>query len=507
MSGHVADEELKRSLSGAVWLIILGITALGGVLRLWDLSAKSFWIDELISLCSADAIQNVKTFFTPSCGNAHPPLYFLLLKAWAAFGQGEFYLRLLPVVFGIAVIPSVFLLGNELLGRRTATIAAFLVAVSPFHLLYDRELRMYSLLTFLTVLSLCFFLKALKDGRWFHWLVYAALSAVNVYVHYFAFLVVLFEWAFFLIQYGKYRHLWKQAICSQAIIAAFFAFWLPGLFYQIQNPALFTLDHPDKFPVAMGAWILKPLYLLFAFSLGQTIMPWNTVAIVGVAVFGTIAVLGIKNLKDNRDALVFILLYLCIPVIVGILVFSSMPRYYVFLAPVYYLVLGQGVASLPGMRAQTVASFALLLPLGVSISNYYRNREFHILAQVDPWREVGNYIRGQARSGDCLVAIGSGRPLGYYTANFEGFARPIYGDQFRDSVKCIEGGAGRRVWVVGADSALQKVTEEARRWFDEHYVRLDEKKFYKDPDYQMKSKFFRKSFLDYRIKVYLYGKP
>ena len=252
MSGHVTDEELKRSLSGAVWLIILGITALGGVLRLWDLSAKSFWIDELISLCSADAIQNVKTFFTPSCGNAHPPLYFLLLKAWADFGQGEFYLRLLPVIFGIAVIPSVFLLGNELLERRSAMIAAFLVAVSPFHLLYDRELRMYSLLTFLTVTSLYFFLKALKDDRWSHWLVYAALSTMNVYVHYFAFLVLLFEWAFFLVRYAGHRHLWVKAICSQAIIAAFFAFWLPGFFYQIQNPTLFTLDHPDKFPVVMG---------------------------------------------------------------------------------------------------------------------------------------------------------------------------------------------------------------------------------------------------------------
>jgi hypothetical protein len=235
-------------------------------------------------------------------------------------------------------------------------------------------------------------------------------------------------------------------------------------------------------------------------------MPWNIAAIAGAAVFGGIAVLGVRKLKDHRDARVFILLYLSIPVIAGIAIFSSMPRYYAFLAPVYSLVLAQGVASLPGMRAQTVASFALLLPLGVSISNYYRNREFHILAQVDPWREVGNYIQRHVRSGDCLVAIGSSRPLGYYTANFEGFARPIYGGQFQDAVQCMNGGAGRRLWVVGADSALQQVTDEARRWSDKHYARLDEKKFYEDPDRLIKAKLFKKNFLDYRIKIYLYGK-
>lgn len=485
---------------------MLGITVLGGILRGWSLGEKSFWIDELISLCHAESIHNVASFLTPSCGNAHPPLFFLLLKGWAAFGDGEFYLRFLSVIFGIAVIPAVFLLGRELLGERTATIAAFFVAVSPFHLLYDREVRMYSLLTFLTVLSVYFFLKAVRTGRSSYWVAYTIVSAMNVYVHYHAFLVILFEWVFYFAGYAKYRTLWVKAALSQVIIAACFVWWLPGFLFQIRTPALFALDAPDKFPVAVAGWLVKPLYILYSFSLGQTLLPWNIVAIAGAVVFAGIALLGIRTLTEHRDALIFVGLYLCVPVVVGMMVSLSMPRYYVFLAPVYSLVLAQGILhfSRPWVRAGVL--MAAIIPMAVSTTNYFQNREFHILAQVDPWREVAAYIREDAQPDDYLVAIGSSRPLGYYLSGFAGFSKPICGADFEGCMKDMDRGNGRRLWVVGADPALRGETEHARRWFDEHYVRLDDRRFYRDPDYEMKQKLFKKDFLEYRITVYHYGK-
>jgi 4-amino-4-deoxy-L-arabinose transferase-like glycosyltransferase len=487
-------------------ILMLGITVLGGILRGWNLGEKSFWIDELLSLCHAESIHNVASFLTPSCGNAHPPLFFLLLKGWAAFGEGEVFLRSLPVIFGVAVIPALFLLGRELLGERTATVAAFFVAISPFHLLYDRELRMYSLLTLLTVLSLYFFLKALRTGRSSHWAMYTVLSTMNVYVHYHAFLVILFEWVFYFAWYAKYLKLWGKAALSQVIIAACFVWWLPGFLFQIRNPALFALDAPDKFPVAVAGWLVKPLYILYSFSLGQTILPWNIVAIAGSVVIAGIALLGVRKLTEHRDALIFVGLYLCVPVTVGMLVSLSMPRYYLFLAPVYSLVLAQGIlcVSRPLVRAGVL--MVAIIPMVVSTTNYFHNREFHILAQVDPWREVGAYIRENAQPDDYLVAIGSWRPLGYYLDGFAGFSKPICGTDFEDCVKLMDQTNGHRLWVVGADPALKGETEHARSWFDEHYNRLGDKRFYRDPDYEMKRKLFRKQFLEYRIAVYLYGK-
>src|SRR5688572_7773978 len=147
----------------ALW-VVAAITLLGAATRAYDLGAKSFWSDELISLCHAGSIHDVRTFLTPFCGNAHPPLYFLILKGWLAFGSGEAFLRSLSVIFAVAVIPASYLLARELAGRAAAIIASFLVAVSPFLLQYDREVRMYSLLTLLVVLSLYWLLRALRTG-------------------------------------------------------------------------------------------------------------------------------------------------------------------------------------------------------------------------------------------------------------------------------------------------------------------------------------------------------
>ena len=486
-------------------LLVLGATVLGGMLRLYDLGGKSFWIDELISLCHAEAIQDIASFLSAACGNVHPPLYFLILKGWSAFGGGEVYLRFLSVFFGVAVIPAVYFLGREVLAEGPAVGAAFLAAVSPFYLLYDREVRMYSLLTFLTVSSVYFFLRALRTGRNVHWALYTILTTLNVYVHYHACLVVAFEWVFYFLGYAKYRQFWLKAVISQLVVAACFVFWLPGFWYQIQNPTLFTLDAPDKFPVAIGAWIVKPFYIFYAFSLGQTILPWNVVAIVGAIAVSIAAFLGVKSVRENRDALQFAALFLAVPLTIGMLVSLSMPRYYVFLAPVYYLILAQGVLSLPRPLMKGAACLLLLIPVVVSASNYFQNREFHVLAPVDPWREVGTYIRERAKPEDCVIAIGSFRPLGYYLDSYKGFSQPIYSSDFEGSRQCMESGSGRRIWLVGADPAVRSLTERAKSWLEAEFTPLAEKRFFRDSDYQMKAKLFKKDFLEYRISVYLYG--
>lgn len=490
---------------GKAAFTLVGITLLGAALRLWDLGEKSFWIDELISLCHAETIHDVASFLTPTCGNAHPPLYFLILKGWSVFGGGEVYLRLLSVLFGVTVIPAAYFLGRELLEERAATVAAFLVAVSPFHLQYDREVRMYSLLACLTIWSLYFFLRALKTGKLAHWTLYTGLSAVSVYVHYHAFMVLLFEWVFFLANYSRYRTQRVNAVISQAVIAVCFVPWFPGLLYQIKNPAQFALDAPDKFPIAHGAWIVKPLYLLYSMSLGQTLLPWNVLAIVGSLIFGGVAIFSIRALRGRSDAGNFLVLYLMIPVVAGMLFSLVMPRYFLFLAPAYYLLLAQGIVVMRSVGVKLAVLIGLLLPMGVSAANYYRNQEFHILAQVDPWREVGAYIRGHAKPEDCVIAIGSSRPLGYYLDSYKGFSQPIYNSDFEQSRECLEGRAGRRVWLVGADPAVRTMAERAKSWLEARYTQLAEKRFFRDSDYQIKAKLFKKDFLEYRISVYLYG--
>ena len=61
-----------------------------------------------------------------------------------------------------------------------------------------------------------------------------------------------------------------------------------------------------------------------------------------------------------------------------------------------------------------------------------------------------------------------------------------------------------RVWLIVSNPAYKKEGEEVIQWMNEHYNIIAEKKYYKDSDHIIKAKYFKKQFLEYRIKVYLY---
>ena len=186
----MAAMTVRRLMADRPWILVGLVTIVGATLRLTDLGRFSFWIDELITVCSADSIHDVATFFTPACGNMHPPLDFLLVKWWSLGGRDEVWLRMLPALFGVAAIPVVYQLGREVAGHAVGLIAAALAACSPFLVPYDRELRMYSLLMLLSTASMLFFVRALRRGRHPDWAAFAVISSLNLYVHYHATLVL-----------------------------------------------------------------------------------------------------------------------------------------------------------------------------------------------------------------------------------------------------------------------------------------------------------------------------
>ena len=254
-------------------LFILMIMILGGLLRIFDLGSKSFWGDELVSIFHSIDIVDIKSFFTSHRGNAHPPLYFLLLKFWSIGGNDEYYLRLLSVLFGTLAIPITYLLGKEFFKTKASILAAFLVAISPFLLRFDREVRMYPLFVFLSIISIIFFVKALRHNQSKYWIGYVIVTILNTYTHYHAFLIIASMWLFYFVRFRTYNLLLKKALLSQFVIALCFCFWLPTFIFHLINLSALG-GESTRFPTIFGFWI-RPAYLLFSYSLGQTVLPWN----------------------------------------------------------------------------------------------------------------------------------------------------------------------------------------------------------------------------------------
>src|SRR5260221_14271890 len=92
------------------------ILALG--LRLASIN-QSLWLDEATSaLTTKMSFADFFGKFMP--GDFHPPLYYILLRAWAAvFGSSEIALRSLSILFGVATIYVVYLIGKEFASKQT----------------------------------------------------------------------------------------------------------------------------------------------------------------------------------------------------------------------------------------------------------------------------------------------------------------------------------------------------------------------------------------------------
>jgi mannosyltransferase len=158
-----AVREWTRARSRAFW-IVAGLTVCGGVLRFATLGVQSYHHDEIVTASRVLRDGFGHAMNAVSFSESAPPLYYALAWVWTQFtGTGEFGLRSLSALAGVATIPVAYLLGAELRGRRTGILAAALVAVNPMLLWYSQEARGYALLSFFTALAALYFARALND--------------------------------------------------------------------------------------------------------------------------------------------------------------------------------------------------------------------------------------------------------------------------------------------------------------------------------------------------------
>jgi 4-amino-4-deoxy-L-arabinose transferase-like glycosyltransferase len=126
----------------------------------------------------------------------HPPLYYLLLKIWTTiFGSSAFSARFLSVVVGTATVPLLYATGRRLMGEKAGLLAAFLLAISPFHVYYSQEVRMYVLVTLLGLAAFYFALRwnagSGQSGRLGIGLGYVVAAGAALYTQYYSVFLLL----------------------------------------------------------------------------------------------------------------------------------------------------------------------------------------------------------------------------------------------------------------------------------------------------------------------------
>ena len=146
------------------WLVII-ITLVGYVMRVFLLAKNGLWLDEAFSVWMANHNVTDMLQWTVKI-DQHPPLYYLLLHYWMTLnGDTPYNVRLLSVLFGAGTIPIIFLIGKRMSGVLMGLTAAILLAFSLFNIYYAQETRMYTLLTFNAAVAIYALVRLLTDSR------------------------------------------------------------------------------------------------------------------------------------------------------------------------------------------------------------------------------------------------------------------------------------------------------------------------------------------------------
>lgn len=123
---------------------------------------------------------NVLPIVLKSFGDYKSPIYsYLAIPSVVIFGLNVFAVRLPNVIIGTLAVLAIYLLVNEIIrlkklqdifvAKWLGAIAAFLLAVNPWSVMMSRGAFEANLITFFLPMGIYFFLRGLKEKKYFVW--------------------------------------------------------------------------------------------------------------------------------------------------------------------------------------------------------------------------------------------------------------------------------------------------------------------------------------------------
>jgi uncharacterized membrane protein len=408
------------------WLPIGLILLVATILRLYQLTTESLWVDEMISIGDAERFE----FSIPYIR----PLYFIVLRGWMNFGSTDAWLRGLAVLFGVGSVYVLYLLGRRIAGVSVGRGAALVMALSPLFLNHSQEIRMYTMICFLSLggtLALTSALKNPSHASLLWWAVARSLLVVSNTNNILILLpdALLFGW--------KYRrqHRWLLKFgVGLVVIGLFFfpvfytsvlkggattfmtkqvgAYSKPGVLQIFGMITQFAVYWPFKY-LFKSAGIGQQQDQLTDSSLLGNLLTAKTIPLLfytGVTVL-LLVLLGVALLslrrKERSERLRWIAFWALLPAASMLVISYKMssiwfPRYLIFIVPYFLILLAEGFLLVWRWKRWLGAALVGVYCVGVSGALW----DYYTTLYRNDWRGVANEIRNEETSGDIVVFHG-----------------------------------------------------------------------------------------------------
>jgi hypothetical protein len=439
----------RQGLGNAYWFAA-GLALLTGVwaLRYYRLTDGGLTYDEAFSWRMAQF--SVPSLLQHVQADAHPPLYYLTLKAWLFFcGDSIIAIRSLSVVLSVMSAGIMYLLVSEASGgaglskpNGGAVLSVVLFALHAQQVICARNARMYSLAVLLAALTALALLRALtsakRAGLW--WAAYALATTAFAYTHYYAVFVIFAQavWVggMIITQICAKSAQRALALARGYALALLFAGILYVPWLGIAARQVHDVVEHFWIPPVTSAGITR---LLFSWSTGlqHESMRESTIWLAGLA-----ACLLVSVLRATLGMWFFlsqaIIPWVCAVLVSGLAGQSIVVERYSILSGFFLLAYwGTIWNQLRSFTARTVVACLLVLITATGLLGF-----FNRLPRTTPaYARLIEYLRDNAREGDVVLTNSSGELnlLRYYMS----LAR-IQGVE----VRCVAGYGPRTGHVV-----------------------------------------------------------
>ncbi|HVN86098.1 MAG TPA: glycosyltransferase family 39 protein [Candidatus Binatia bacterium] len=387
-----ADHESARFVTRtALGAILLAAAAL----RLSHLGRDSAWVDEVLSISFSNGslIEIARKLKAQQL-----PLYFWVNSFFQAYSVAEGWLRLPSALYGIALVPVVFLIGAEIGRSRTGLTAAALAAVSHYLISHSQEIRQYALMVLLSLVGTWAVTRFRRDPGRITWTVLGIASLLNLYTSPFAAFIVAIHWA--AVAALAWRERRRQLLGYALLVAVLYVPAVAHMWPMLSGSASIVHYSDDDYRhflplvttslVNFAGWIPTLAVLLAAGSVAGAAVLWRrcrVFVLIALASFVVpVASLYIKTPGHFFD-----------------------PRYLIYALPHLLLLTATAIVRLWDRATKRFAwpTLDTIGPAAVGVAVVYTvtlmTPHYELLGRTPDWRGAARAILAGLHDGDCIA--------------------------------------------------------------------------------------------------------
>ncbi len=322
------------------YALLILIFAASIYIRFKNLGGRSLWLDEawVANAISESSLQKIIQ------GSLTAPLFFVFTIHLIVtfFANNEFFIRLLPCLFGIGAIAVFYLIIRKHTGKIATLISLGMLSFSYNAIHYSQELKQYTAAMFFTILLIFLCEKIIAHNRMHNWILLVLFCMIGLgFDHSIIFIlppvfVVLLIFCF-------QNQEWKKLFISGSIVFVFSAlFFLFHMRHQISsnlaNIQSYWMPYYPKTSsfLVFTKWLSRSTQKMLDFFSFPYFPVSLIIIIVGLSLFYK---------KSKKRFIIYVLL----PVLL-VLAASFLQRYpyggtrlMLFIAPLLYLSFGKGL--------------------------------------------------------------------------------------------------------------------------------------------------------------------